>query len=346
MFKKLRPIIFKFSPEVAHSLAIKALKTNLLPSNKLNNPSALNTKLFGKNIKTPIGVAAGFDKNAEVYNPLFNLGFGFVEVGTITPKPQYGNPKPRVFRLEEDNALINRLGFNNSGSEEISRRINDNTPNGFLGINIGPNKDSDNRIDDYIKCFNKFYNLGDYITINISSPNTENLRELHNKNELKELLDAINKEKNKKKSNIPIAVKISPDIKNNYIETFADLLIENSVDLVILSNTTDRNRDNLKNLNKLEKGGLSGKPLEKRSNDLIRNFYKIFKKKIKIIGVGGVDSGKSALEKILNGASLIQVYTGMVYKGPNIALEISNEISDILNTEGIKNISEIVGTKN
>ena len=346
MFKKLRPIIFKFSPEVAHSLAIKALKTNLLPSHKLNNPSTLSTNLFGKNIKTPVGVAAGFDKNAEVYNPLFNLGFGFVEVGTITPKPQYGNPKPRVFRLEEDNALINRLGFNNSGSEEISRRINGNTPNGFLGINIGPNKDSDNRIDDYIKCFNKFYNLGDYITINISSPNTENLRELHNKNELKELLDAINEEKNKKKSNIPIAVKISPDIKNDYVEILADLLVENSVDLVILSNTTDQSRDNLKNVNKLEKGGLSGKPLEKRSNDLIRNFYKIFKKKIKIIGVGGVDSGKSALEKILNGASLVQVYTGMVYKGPNIALEISNEISDILNTEGIKNISEIVGTKN
>ena len=160
------------------------------------------------------------------------------------------------------------------------------------------------------------------------------------------MLDAINEEKNKKKSNIPIAVKISPDIKNDYVEVLADLLVENSVDLVILSNTTDQNRDNLKNVNKLEKGGLSGKPLEKRSNDLIRNFYKIFKKKIKIIGVGGVDSGKSALEKILNGASLVQVYTGMVYTGPNIALEISNEISDILNTEGIKNISEIVGTKN
>ena len=208
MFKKIRPFIFKFSPEVAHSLAIKTLKSNLIPSSKAIDSAILKTKLFGKNIKNPIGVAAGFDKNAEVYNPLFNLGFGFVEVGTITPNPQYGNPKPRVFRLEEDKALINRLGFNNSGSDEISARIKKNSAHGLLGINIGPNKDTKNRVEDYLKCFRKFYNLGDYITINISSPNTENLRDFHNKNELEELLDAIHKEKIKLKSNIPIAVKI------------------------------------------------------------------------------------------------------------------------------------------
>ena len=179
MFKKIRPLIFKFSPEAAHSLAIKALKSNLIPSNKIEEKSILKINLFGKNIKNPIGLAAGFDKNAEVYNPLFNLGFGFVEVGTITPEAQYGNPKPRVFRLEEDNALINRLGFNNSGSEEISSRVKIDLPNGLLGINIGPNKDTVNRIEDYLKCFRKFYNLGDYITINISSPNTENLRDFH-----------------------------------------------------------------------------------------------------------------------------------------------------------------------
>ena len=156
MFKKIRPLIFKFSPEVAHSLAIKALKSNLIPTNKIEEKSILKIKLFGKNIKNPIGVAAGFDKNAEVYNPLFNLGFGFVEVGTITPEAQYGNPKPRVFRLEEDNALINRLGFNNSGSEEISSRVKIDLPNGLLGINIGPNKDTVNRVEDYLKCFRKF----------------------------------------------------------------------------------------------------------------------------------------------------------------------------------------------
>ena len=346
MFKKLRPLIFKFSPEVAHSLAIKALKSNLIPSNKVEEKSILKTKLFGKNIKNPIGVAAGFDKNAEVYNPLFNLGFGFVEVGTITPEAQYGNPKPRVFRLEEDRALINRLGFNNSGSEEISSRIKKDLANGFLGINIGPNKDTENRVEDYLKCFRKFYNLGDYITINISSPNTKNLRDFHNKNELEELLDAIQKEKSNLKSNIPIAIKISPDIENDKVENVAEILIKYFVDIVIISNTSDVNRDNLKNINKLEKGGLSGKPIEKKSNDLIKIFHKIIGKNIKIIGVGGVDSGKSALEKLLNGASLIQLYTGMVYNGPNIASKINTELNDILKNQGIKNISEIIGTKN
>ena len=346
MFKKIRPLIFKFSPEVAHSLAIKALKSNLIPSNKIEEKSILKIKLFGKNIKNPIGVAAGFDKNAEVYNPLFNLGFGFVEVGTITPKAQYGNQKPRVFRLEEDNALINRLGFNNSGSEEISSRVKNDLPNGLLGINIGPNKDTVNRVEDYLKCFRKFYNLGDYITINISSPNTENLRDFHNKNELEELLEAIQKEKSKLKSNIPIAVKISPDVENDQVENIAEILIKYFVDIAIISNTSDANRENLKNINKLEKGGLSGKPIEKKSNDLIKIFYKMIGKNIKIIGVGGVDSGKSAMEKLLNGASLVQLYTGMVYNGPNIASKISTELNDILKNQGIKNISEIIGTKN
>ena len=346
MFKKIRPLIFKFSPEVAHSLAIKALKSNLIPTNKIEEKSILKIKLFGKNIKNPIGVAAGFDKNAEVYNPLFNLGFGFVEVGTITPEAQYGNPKPRVFRLEEDNALINRLGFNNSGSEEISSRVKIDLPNGLLGINIGPNKDTVNRVEDYLKCFRKFYNLGDYITINISSPNTENLRDFHNKNELEELLEAIQKEKSKLKSNIPIAVKISPDIENDKVENIAEILIKYFVDIAIISNTSDANRENLKNINKLEKGGLSGKPIEKKSNDLIKIFYKMIGKNIKIIGVGGVDSGKSAMEKLLNGASLVQLYTGMVYNGPNIASKISTELNDILKNQGIKNISEIIGTKN
>ena len=346
MFKKIRPFIFKFSPEVAHSLAIKTLKSNLIPSSKAIDSAILKTKLFDKNIKNPIGVAAGFDKNAEVYNPLFNLGFGFVEVGTITPNPQYGNPKPRVFRLEEDNALINRLGFNNSGSDEISTRIKKVLSNGFLGINIGPNKDTKNRVEDYLKCFRKFYNLGDYITINISSPNTENLRDFHNKNELEELLDAIHKEKIKLKSNIPIAVKISPDIENNKIESVAEILNKYFVDIAIISNTSDMNRDSLNNINKLEKGGLSGRPIEKISNDLIRIFYKLLGKNIKIIGVGGVDSGKGVLEKLLNGAILIQLYTGMVYNGPNIASKISNELNDILKNQGIKNISEIIGSKN
>jgi len=346
MFSKIRSLIFKLDPELAHTLAIKALKFNYNPINNIKKDSSIETNIFGKTIINPIGLAAGFDKDAEVYNPLFGLGFGFVEVGTITPLKQYGNAKPRIFRLEEDEALINRLGFNNSGADLISSRIKSNSPKGLLGINIGPNKDTQNRLEDYLICFRKFHNFCDYLTLNISSPNTENLRSFHNKNELNELLIAINEEKKILKTETPIAVKISPDIDKINIGQISELLIKHNIAIIIISNTSDRNRENLKNINKLEKGGLSGKPIEMKSNILINEFYKILKNKVKIIGVGGIDSGKSAYEKIINGASLIQLYTGMVYKGPSIASKISNELIDILKKKGIKNISEVIGIKN
>ena len=346
MFSKIRSLIFKLDPETAHDLAIKALKFNPITQDKIKNNNLIQTEIFGKVIPNPIGIAAGFDKDAEVYNPLFKLGFGFVEVGTVTPVNQYGNPKPRIFRLEEDMALINRLGFNNSGSEKVRSRIISNSPKGLFGINIGPNKDTNNRLEDYLICFRKFYNLADYLTINISSPNTENLRNFHNEDELNELLSLINKEKKILKTTVPITVKISPDIQDENINIISDLLLKHNVEAVIISNTTDKNRENLSNINKLEKGGLSGKPLEKRSNELINKFYKILKNKIKIIGVGGVDSGHSAYQKIINGASLVQIYTGMIYQGPSIATKISQELINILEKEGIKNISDIVGSKN
>ena len=346
MFNILRPLIFKFSPEVAHSLAIKALKLNNIPYSKPKDNHILETTFCEKKLSSPIGVAAGFDKNAEVYNPLFNLGFGFVEVGTITPKPQFGNPKPRVFRLEEDEALINRLGFNNSGSEQISKRIKENNKKGFLGINIGPNKDSTNRIDDYLICFRKFYNLADYITINISSPNTENLRDFHNQDELNSLIDKLKNEKKKLNSNIPLAIKVSPDLNDDQINEVSKIIMEQEIGIIIVSNTTDKNRENLKNINKLEKGGLSGKPIEKISNEAISKFYKILKDKTKIIGVGGVSNGQDAFEKIISGATLVQLYTGMVYRGPRIASKISKELIDLLKNKGFKNVSEAIGTKN
>ncbi len=296
MFNKLRSIIFKFDPELAHNLAIKALKYNYIPNNKIPANSLIETEIFGKKISNPIGLAAGFDKDAEVYNSFYKLGFGFVEVGTITPLKQYGNPKPRVFRLEEDEALINRLGFNNSGVNKVSSRIKSNPPNGLFGINIGPNKDTKNRVEDYLIGLRKFYNLADYLTVNISSPNTESLRSFHNSNELSELLSEIENEKKILKSNIPIVVKISPDIYDNDVEKISELLLKYNISSVIISNSTDSNRENLKNINKLEKGGLSGKPLEVKSNLLINKFFKTLRSKIKIIGVGGVDSGKSAYE--------------------------------------------------
>ena len=346
MFNILRPLIFKFSPEVAHSLAIKALKLNNIPYSKPKDNHILETTFCEKKLSSPIGVAAGFDKNAEVYNPLFNLGFGFVEVGTITPKPQFGNPKPRVFRLEEDEALINRLGFNNSGSEQISQTIKENNKKGFLGINIGPNKDSKNRVDDYLICFRKFYNLADYITINISSPNTENLRDFHNQDELSSLIDKLKNEKKKLDTNIPLAIKVSPDLNDDQINEVSKIIMEQEIGIIIVSNTTDKNRENLKNINKLEKGGLSGKPIEKISNEAISKFYKILKDKTKIIGVGGVSNGQDAFEKITSGATLVQLYTGMVYRGPRIASKISKELIDLLKNKGFKNVSEAIGTKN
>ncbi len=346
MFNLIRPFIFKFSPEVAHSLAIKALKLNQIPTIDKEIRSTIQTKFLNKTLNSPLGVAAGFDKNAEVYNPLYKLGFGFVEVGTITPKPQVGNPKPRVFRLEEDEALINRLGFNNVGSDESQRNIEKNSPNGLIGINIGPNKDTENRIEDYLVCFRKFHKLADYITINISSPNTENLRNFHKHDELVNLIKNINDEKTKLNSEVPIAVKISPDIDEENIKAISEIFIKYNIQIVIVSNTTDRNRENISNINKLEKGGLSGKPLEKISNKLINKFFKSVGKKVLIIGVGGVDSAEGVFDKIISGATLVQLYTGMVYKGPTIASKINKELDEIVKREGFKNISEAIGTKN
>ena len=347
MFSNLRSLIFKFDPETAHNLAIKSLKFNFVPNildNDKNNP-LFNTKLFNKDLENPIGMAAGFDKNAEVYNSLFKLGFGFVEVGTITPLKQYGNPKPRVFRLVEDEALINRLGFNNLGAQNIAERIKSNKQTGLLGVNIGPNKDSENRLRDYVECLKIFHHTADYITINISSPNTEDLRSFHEQTKLNELLQTINKEKKNLNSKVPIAVKVSPDIDDQEVNKITEVLLSNDIKAVIISNTSDASRDSLSNIQKHQKGGLSGKPIEKKSLKLINKFYKILNGRIKIIGVGGVDSGKSAYEKFLAGASYVQLYTGMVFKGPNIVNMIKKELKELLIRDGVKNFTEIIGKK-
>ena len=347
MFSKLRSLIFKIDPERAHNLAIQSLKFNLVPNvfDENKNDPIFKTKIFDKELKNPIGMAAGFDKNAEVYNALFKLGFGFVEVGTITPLKQYGNTKPRVFRLVEDEALINRLGFNNYGAEIVKDRIKRNKKLGLLGINIGPNKDTSDRLNDYLIGLKTFHEEADYITINISSPNTENLRNFHEGDKLQDLLKSIITEKKNLNSNIPIAVKVSPDISEDQVNQITEILLENEINVVIVSNTSDATRDKLSNIQRHQKGGLSGKPIEKKSNITINKFFKNLGKKIKIIGVGGVDSGKSAYEKILNGASLIQLYTGMVYRGPSIANKISEDLNDLVKKHGVTNISEIIGVK-
>jgi len=347
MFSNLRSLIFKLDPETAHNLAIKSLKFNFVPNileEDRNNP-LFKTTLFNKELENPIGIAAGFDKNAEVYNSLFKLGFGFVEVGTITPLKQYGNPKPRVFRLVEDEALINRLGFNNVGAKNVINRIKRNSPIGLLGVNIGPNKDTKDRIKDYIECLNIFHKVADYITINISSPNTEDLRSFHEHTKLQELLKTIDEEKKRLNSRIPITVKVSPDVSDEEIEKISDVVLNNNIDAVLVSNTSDATRNDLKNIQGHQKGGLSGKPIELKSTRLIGRFYKILKGKIKIIGIGGVDSGQGAYEKFLAGANYVQLYTGMVFRGPNIVNLIKKELKELLLKDGVKNFNEIVGKK-
>ena len=347
MFSKFRSLIFKIDPEIAHTLAIKTLKLNPISNifNENKRDPMFESNLFGKQIDNPIGIAAGFDKNAEVYNPLFKLGFGFVEVGTITPLEQYGNPKPRVFRLVEDQALINRLGFNNLGSEKVNAKIRTSLPEGLLGINIGPNKDTKDRLNDYLIGFRTFQDIADYITVNISSPNTENLRNFHEETRFDELINSIEKEKIKLNSKTPIVVKISPDILDNQVNLISEILLKYKVSGIIVSNTTEGNRENLKNILKHQKGGLSGKPMEEKSNKLIAKFYNLLKDEIKIIGAGGVDSGKSAYEKFLAGASYVQLYTGMVFQGPNIVGKIKKELKELLISDGVTNFREIIGKK-
>ena len=345
MFSLLRPYIFTLDPEAAHNLAIKSLKFNFMPKSffEVENEDILSTELFKKKIKNPIGLAAGFDKSAEVYNSLFKFGFGFIEVGTVTPKRQLGNPKPRVFRLEKDKALINRLGFNNDGVDMVSERLTNSVPDGFLGINIGPNKDTKNKILDFLECYSKLNKFSNYITVNISSPNTVGLRDFHEEELLSKLLSKLLDLKKKQKLSCPIALKLSPDVGVKEISNINEMILKFKIDGVVLTNTTNQNRDNLSDTNKNEIGGLSGLPLQKLSLKFIKNFYKSNKGKTPIIGVGGIDNGQSAFEKIAAGATAIQLYTGMVYKGPGVVKNIKKELIEILKKEKINNIQQAIG---
>jgi len=348
MFSIIKPFLFNLDPETAHNLAIKSLKFNPLPNKlfEVKDEQMLNIKLFGKTFSNPIGLAAGFDKSAEAFNSLLKLGFGFIEVGTVTPLKQFGNPRPRIFRLENDSALINRLGFNNDGIELVKNRIKIEKKKGILGVNIGPNKDTKDQKNDFCLGIKNFFDIADYITINISSPNTEGLRDFHEKEKLKDLLITLNKIKEDKKTNIPLLLKVSPDIEDSCINEIINIVKSNNISGIIVANTTNSNRKKLLSELKHEKGGLSGEPLQEISISMIKKFYRELKQDIPIIGVGGVDSGKSAYEKIIAGASLIQLYTGFVYKGPSLAKDIKKELIEILKSEGIKNIKEAIGKAN
>ena len=345
LFNIFKFFLYKIEPEKAHKLSIVLINKYFakipLSSNYLDKN--LYQKIFNLSFDNPLGLAAGFDKNAEIYNQVDKFGFGFTEIGTITPKPQEGNLKPRVFRLIQDKAIINRLGFPNEGMDEITKKMKKSIPKGICGVNIGPNKENATSIDDYLLCFYQFFELASYIAINISSPNTPKLRSLHNNEKITELIDAIKKRRAEKKSNVPIILKVSPDIEEDKIEGICNILLEKSMDGVILTNTTIRNKNSLSSEHRIQDGGLSGEPLNEISNKIIQKFYLRLGRSIPIIGAGGVSSGATAYEKIKSGASLLQLYTALIYEGPYVAKKINKELSNLIKLNGYNNISEVIG---
>ena len=342
-YQFINSFINKLDPELAHSLAIQFLKNLYIPIFPSKDDEILKINIFGKEFSNPIGLAAGFDKNADVYDKMFALGFGFAEVGTITPKPQEGNTKPRVFRLIEDEAIINRLGFPSQGLVRVKNRIEIKKSNGILGINIGPNKDSVSRIDDYVECFKNLHNLCSYICINISSPNTENLRNFHQQENLKNLLREISNIKKQINSKTPVVLKISPDINETDIDAICSNILEFNLDGLVLTNTSVSLRENLINQKKTEQGGLSGVPIKNTSNLIIKKFFKKVGKNIPLIGVGGINSGATAYERIRSGASLLQLYTGLVFKGPFVVTSIKQELAELLKKDGFSSLKEAIG---
>jgi len=320
----LKKILFRLDPETAHYLALKSLKlmTNLRLSQLFPKVPPLPRTVMGLNFPNPIGLAAGFDKNGDYLDALATLGFGFLEIGTITPRPQEGNPRPRLFRLTEQEAIINRLGFNNKGVAHLVEQLQKKRFQGILGINLGKNKDTalEKAADDYLYSFRLVAPYASYVTINISSPNTPELRNLQHGDLLRELLRSLKKEQAQfletTKKYVPLVVKIAPDLSTEELELIAESLLSEKIDGVIATNTT-LNREGLENLPEAtQAGGLSGKPLSKRSTELIKNLYKLLGAQIPIIASGGVISEKDAQEKINAGAVLVQVYSGLIYQGP------------------------------
>ena len=335
MYKQLiRPILFCFDPEKVHYFTFSTIKllskipgfSGLFRALYEVKDSRLETEVFGLKFKNPVGLAAGFDKNAVLYQELSNFGFGFIEIGTLTPKAQDGNPKKRLFRLREDSAIINRMGFNNGGVEEAVLRLKKN--NGVLiGGNIGKNKVTPNEeaTSDYEICFEALFDYVDYFVVNVSSPNTPNLRALQDKEPLTELLQTLQNKNLAKPKQKPILLKIAPDLTDEQLLDIIDIVNETKIAGVIATNTT-LSREGLASENKIETGGLSGKPLTKRSTEVIRFLAEKSNKSFPIIGVGGIHSAEDAIEKLEAGASLVQLYTGFIYEGPALVKAINKAI--------------------
>ena len=341
-------IIKNLSPEISHNLTIKLLKLNLL-KNKTPDEKILHQHMFGLDFHNPLGIATGFDKNADVVKPLLNLGFGFVECGTITPKEQYGNSKPRIFRLSNDYAIINHLGFNNKGLASAEKNIKKLRLNalskGIVGINIGKNKNTKSLIDDYVICLEKLGPYAHYVTVNISSPNTPGLRDLQKRGHIEKLVKALQKIKQNTNSleTTPIFFKIAPDMDDEQIRDIALMSLANNVDGLIISNTTLERPNTLRSSNKKEIGGLSGNPLFLTSTLMLKKMYSLTNGQIPLIGVGGISNGLECYKKIKSGANLVQLYTALTFQGPKIINKILLELITLLKTDGYKNIKEAVG---
>ena len=334
----------KFPAELSHNITIKLLKYGIIPNYKIN--SNINTKLNNINFSHPIGIAAGFDKNAETFFNIHKIGVSHIEVGTITPEIQYGNPKPRIFRLNKDNAIINSLGFPSKGMEYVLKQLKNKKCNIPLGINIGANKNTSDHIKDYTILTRRLGKYADWITINISSPNTPGLRNLQTSSRLIKLLSSVNDERKNIEDNaakkLQVWLKIAPDLNDDQLKIIIDSAIKFNIDALSISNTTISRPNNLKSQNKFSNGGLSGKPIFNLSTKMLAKAYLHANREIKLIGIGGVDNPKSAFTKILAGANLVQTYTGLVYNGPLL-------INDILDYLSFKitdsKIEEFVGTK-
>jgi dihydroorotate dehydrogenase len=355
--KILRPAMFGLDAETAHEIGIKALRFGLSTKPILEaaaekfvvSPFGLLNR-FGLPFPNPMGIAAGFDKNCHVVYQLAALGFGSVEVGTVTFHPQHGNEKPRLFRLPKDRALINRLGFNNDGANKIAERLNQaDEADCIIGVNIGKNREVpiDKAVENYLLCFEQVLPAADYVAVNVSSPNTPNLRELQKADNLEELLAALqnrNREMSEGQPAKPLLVKIAPDLSESEIEAAVDICLRHEVAGIIATNTTiSRESLKTKNAEDFGAGGLSGRPLANRSNDVISTIYRQSKGKLPIIGVGGIFTAEDAFEKIAAGASLLQAYTGFVYVGPSFARSVNEGLADILKKRGFAHLDEAIG---
>lgn len=339
------PIVRWIDAETAHGLAIWALKNNLVPraDDATDATPSLETDVFGRKFANPVGLAAGFDKNGEVPNAALSHGFGFVEIGSVTPEPQAGNPKPRLFRLYSDRAVINRMGFNNDGADVVAARLRKRARRGVLGANLGKNKYSEDAASDYAKGVEALGPYADYLVVNVSSPNTPGLRALQGRAPLEKLLRAVIKARDSFAKGVPVVLKVAPDLTDEDKADIAAVVLKVKLDGMIVSNTTIDRPVGLNSYDQDEKGGLSGPPLMAPSTKVLADFYRLTEGKIPLIGVGGIASGKDAYEKILNGASLVQLYSSLVYHGMDLVTEIKEDLVRRLRKDGFANVSDAVG---